>query len=202
MKITLACPTNRGIQPKTLDCLLNLVAQNHEWHILVAEEGYSIAENRNWVAAQALQNDSDYLLMIDDDMTFEPDILDRLIANDKDICGVAYHSRGGNKSFKYPADAIMSIAEPEKGKYIILEENTDPKYKTTFGVHATGTGIILIKTEVFKKIPQPWFMFEYHENGCCKTGEDWYFCEKAKKYGIKTFADPRPKVGHLGEAIF
>lgn len=194
MNISVACPTNRGIQPKTLDCFLRLIAHsNHDFNIVVAEEGYTIAENRNYIAVQALNNKSDYLLMIDDDMTFEPNVLEKLIANDKEICGVAYHPR---------CEMGHIIKYLDETHCINLENNTDPKYKDVFECHATGTGIILIKCEIFYKIPRPWFMFEYYETGQCKLGEDWYFCEKAKQYGIKTYADPTLKVGHLGEKIY
>jgi len=202
MKITLAVPTNRGVQPQTLQCLLDLVAHGgYEFNILVAEEGYSVAENRNYIAVQAVNNGSDYLLMIDDDMVFPPDTLDKLLADDKDIVGVAYHSRGSTDKIKLVPD-IMAIAETDKGKYINLSEETDPKYKDTFECYATGTGIILIKCDVFKKVPQPWFEFTYYDNGKCKEGEDWNFCFKAKKYGYKIFTNPKIDVGHIGEATF
>jgi len=194
MKITLAVPSNRGINAQTMQCLLELVAHGgYDFHILVASEGYTIAENRNYIAVQAVNNESDYVLMVDDDMTFEPTILDDLIANQKDIVGVAYHPRSETGQIVKYLDETHAVK---------LEESDDPKYKTLFECHATGTGIILIKCDVFRKIPQPHFQFEYHDNGKCKLGEDWWFCEKAKKFDIKTYADPRPKVGHLGEAIF
>ena len=193
MKITIACPTNRGLNPKTFQCLLELVARGgYDFHILVASEGYTIAENRNWIATQACKNDSDYLLMVDDDMTFESDLLDKLLANNKDICGVAYHPR---------CETGQIIKYLDETHFIKLQENTDQKYQQTFECWATGTGIILIKCEVFKKTPQPWFMFEYYDNGCVREGEDWNFCKKAKKFGFKTFADPTIKCGHIGEVI-
>lgn len=202
MKVTLAIPTNRRINPKTSQCLMELVAHGgYDFHIVVAEEGYTIAENRNFIAAQACKNKSEYLLMVDDDMTFPPDTLDRLLANQKEIIGVAYHSRGSKDAIKLVQDDIMAIAETEKGKYINLTTNTDPKYKKTFEVYATGTGIILIKCEVFYKIPQPFFSFSYYANGKCKEGEDWNFCFKAKEAGFRIWTDPTIKVGHLGEII-
>lgn len=201
-KITLAVPSNRGINPKTFECVLNLIKRGgYDFNIIVAEEGYTIAENRNYIGVQAANSKSDYLLMIDDDMTFPSDTLDRLIANEKDIIGVAYHSRGSTEIVKKVPD-IMSIAEVDKGKYINLEEETEPKYKKTFECYATGTGIILIKCEVFFKIPQPWFEFTYYKNGKCKEGEDWNMCFKAKKYGYKIWTDPTITVGHLGERIY
>ncbi len=193
MRVTIACPTNRGINGQTMQCLLELVVHGgYDFHIIVPEEGYTIAENRNYIAHQALKNNSEYLLMIDDDMTFPSDTLDTLIANKKDICGVAYHPRSETGQITKYLDETHIIK---------LEENDDPKYKKTFKCYATGTGIILIRCEIFKKIPRPWFEFSYHETGQCKQGEDWYFCIKAKKYKFKTWSDPTIKVGHLGEKI-
>ena len=193
-KITIAVPTNRGFQPETFQCLLELIAEvssKYNLHLICPEHGYTIAENRNYIVVQALNNKSEWLLMIDDDMTFPPDTLDKLISNDKDICGVAYHPR-------CDLDRMKAIDETH---YVNLEKNKDPKYKDVFECHATGTGIILIKTSIFLKIKRPWFQFEYHPTGQCKLGEDWYFCENAKKFNIKTFADPTIKVGHIGEKI-
>lgn len=204
MKITIACPTNRGFQAQTFQSLLELIAnasKKYDLHIVVSSEGYIIAENRNYIAVQALNNKSEYLLMIDDDMVFPPDTLDKLISNNKDICGVAYHSRGSKDMVKIVPD-IMAIAEVDKGKYINLTTETDPKYKEVFECYATGTGVILIKTDIFYKIKRPWFEFTYFENGKCKEGEDWNFCFKAKNVGYKIWTDPTIPIGHIGEAIF
>ena len=193
-KVTIAIPTVRGLRPKMVQSVLALVAKGgYDFHILVASEGYSIAENRNYIAVQALNNGSEYVLMIDDDMTFEPDLLDKLIENGKDIVGVAYHPRSDTGQIIKYMDEVTSVA---------IESSDDPKYKDTFECHATGTGIILIKCEVFKRVPRPWFMFEYYETGQCKLGEDWYFCREAKKAGFKIYTDPKPLVGHLGEKIY
>ena len=205
MRITIAIPTNRGLQPNSLLSLLKLVnysKNKHELHCIVPGSGYTIAENRNYTAVQAVRNKSEYLLMVDDDMTFGPDLLEQLLSNQKDICGVAYHSRGSTDKIKLVEDDIMAIAETEKGKYINLTTNPDPKYKDTFECYATGTGVILIKCEVFLKVPQPWFEFTYFDNGKCKEGEDWNFCFKAKDNGYKIYTDPKPEIGHIGEIIY
>lgn len=193
MKVTIASPVYGGFNPETTKCLLELVANGgYDFHIVIAEDGYTIAENRNYIAVQACNNNSDYVLMIDSDMTFESDLLDRLIANQKDICGVAYHPR---------AETGQIIKYLDETHCVRLADTDDPKYKQTFECHATGTGIILIKCDVFRKMKRPWFAFEFYDTGQCKKGEDWYFCEKAKEYNIKTFADPTIPVGHIGEVI-
>jgi GT2 family glycosyltransferase len=133
-------------------------------------------------------------------MTFTPDLLDTFIADDKDVVGAAYHPRSADgEIIKY----INSGEEGDGGIIPIkIEQLDDPKYNTLFEVHANGTGIMLIKTEVFKKIPRPWFMFEYNQVGQCSLGEDWYFCREAKRAGFKIYTDPRIKVGHLGSIIY
>src|SRR3990167_9012608 len=195
IKITIGIPTNRqGMRPKMVQCLSDLIKHGgYDFDILIAENGYTIAENRNYIAAKAVNNKSDYLLMIDDDMIFPPDLLDTLIADQKDVVGVAYHPRSET------GEIIKYLDETHIVK---LEQTNDPKYKKTFECHATGTGIILIKCSVFLKTPRPWFAFEYLETGQCKLGEDWYFCREIKKVGYKVWTNPTIKVGHLGEKIY
>lgn len=177
---------------------MRLIANNaygeYEFHCICPSEGYSIAENRNYCAVQALKNDSDYLFMVDDDMVFDSDVLDVLISNDKDICGVTYHPR---------CETSENVVHLDETHIIEIEKNKDnPKYNQVFECNAVGTGIILIKTEVFRKMTQPYFAFEYFDNGCVKVGEDWFFCLKAKEFGVITYADPTVKVGHIGEKIY
>lgn len=184
-KITIAVPTNRGIRPKTAQCLADLILYSsklYDLHIVIAEEGYTIAENRNWIGAQAAQNGSDYLFMVDDDMIFTPDTLEQLLKNNKDICGVAFHPR------TYKMD-----------KKTLHETHYDRAQGGLQETDAVGTGIILIKMEVLLETKRPWFDFEYFDNGCVKKGEDWYFCHKAREFGFETWFDSTIKVGHLGE---
>ena len=78
MKITIAVPTNRGIKPKSAQCLADLIVYSsklYDLHVVIAEEGYTIAENRNWIGAQAAQNGSDYLMIIFYDLVFKSDTL-------------------------------------------------------------------------------------------------------------------------------
>lgn len=192
MKVTIGIPVYGGFQPQTVQSLLDLVAHGgYDFHFVVAENGYTIAENRNYIAIQALNNKSEYLLMVDADMTFKADLLDKMVSNGKDICGVAYHPR-------CESDRLKALDETH---WINLDKSSDPKYKQVFECHATGTGIILIKCDIFYKIPRPWFQFEWHETGQCKEGEDWFFCKQAKEAGYKIWADPNVYVGHLGDKI-
>lgn len=194
MKITLAIPTNRGVNPLTLQSCLDLIAKSkHEFVSLCPSEGYTIAENRNYIAIQALRNGSDYLFFVDDDMIFYPDYVDRMIAHDKDIIGGVYSSRMDNSPLLV-YDVKRSIDEPYDLRKDKIEELTK--------VHAKGTALMLIKTTVFKSMPQPWFEFTYFDNGKCKEGEDWNFCKKAIENGFEVWADPTVRTGHIGDKEF
>src|SRR3990167_9329017 len=94
-KVTLAICTNREIKAKTVTSLLELVANTKDvdFHILVATRGYTISENREYCVVQAQRNSSDYLLFTDDDMTFPPNTLERLLESNKEVIGVNSYSR-------------------------------------------------------------------------------------------------------------
>src|SRR3990167_9722643 len=182
-KITIGIPTNRGLKAKTAKCLLDLVTNYPaDYHFVIAEEGYTTAENRNYIASQALKNESQYLLFVDDDMTFPKDTLDKLFQAKEKIVGVLSYSR------KLPLQA--TVWPPESIKNALFE------------CDQVGGGILLIDMKVFKEIPQPWFAYETYDFGMIKTGEDAYFCQKAKTKGISVWCEPRIKVGHIGEYIF
>ena len=191
-KVTIAVISNRQIKPKTTQSLLELIARGgYDFHFALAEHGYTIAENRVVCAVQALNNKSDYMLFIDDDMVFPPETLDILIKQDKDIIGPAY--RGRTIESKRTAALL-------EGGFVDLDETTEDKYKKTFECNAKGTGVLLIKMEIFKKMKRPWFDFIYDKKvGICTLGEDYFFCKKAKELGYKVWCDPTIRIGHLGD---
>jgi len=197
MKITLAICSNRKIYPKTVQCLLDMVAHSKEidFHILVAERGYTIGENRNYCAIQAQRNGSDYLLFIDDDMTFLPNTLEELLSHKKDVVGVNSYSRC------LPPSSTVGLMDKD-GNYMHPDKHTDYEMKIPsrlFKAYFVGTGIMLIKMEVFNKIEKPYFEFIVDKNGQVLHGEDGSFCNKVKQAGMDIWCDPEIECGHLGE---
>jgi GT2 family glycosyltransferase len=59
-------------------------------------------------------------------------------------------------------------------------------------VDAIGFGFVLVKREVFERVPEPWFVWKTQKS------EDFEFCEKVAKYGyeIKVYTDVR--LSHIG----
>ena len=170
-----------------------------DWHILIAERGYTIAENRNYSVVQAQKNKSDYLLFVDDDMTFPKDTLERLLAHDKEVVGVNSYSRC------LPLSSTVGLMD-EKGeykhpdKYPIFERKIPEEL---FKCYFVGAGVLLIDTKVFEKIKKPYFEFTTYKSGefkgMVKDGEDGTFCKKVKEAGMDVWCDPTIPISHLGE---
>jgi len=178
IKICCGIPTNRLIKPKMAQSLLELVAHSkHDYRFIVSTRGYNTSENRNWIAAQAIN--CDYLFFVDDDMIFPPDTLDRLLAHNKDIVGGVYMTK-------------YEVQSP------VVEYLDDKRPAELFECGAIGTGCLLIKTDVFRKVPQIWFNYIWNDNGSVKMSHDWYFCRKAREHGYKIWADPALSVHHIG----
>lgn len=172
--ILIGLPTNRLIKPKCAESLLNLKG---DFKCLVSTKGYNTAENRNYIVTQAVKGDYTHLFLVDDDMIYEPDTLERLLACDKDMVGGLYKT-------KY-----------EDPDYVIEADKIEDKI---FECKAIGGGLLLVKTEVFKKVPQPHFGYKWYPSGMVKESNDWYFCNKAREFGYKVWCEPSITAKHIG----
>ena len=141
---------------------------------------------RNMIVEKTREDPSyTHLLFVDDDQVFPPDALNKLLSHDKDIVGAQIFKR-------------RPLYEP--CVYTLRGSKYFPILVNKFAeVDAIGTGMMLIKTEVFNKIEYPWFETVYDEE---KThwSVDFMFCKKAKKLGYKIYCDPTIEIGHLGDA--
>jgi hypothetical protein len=132
---------------------------------------------REQIVVKALKEDCTHLLFIDSDMTFREDAFYKLLVHDKDICHGKFYSR-----YEPYAPCIWINGKQENPlKFCKID-------------HA-GLAFSLIKMDVFKKIPRPWFEFKMTDKEV--TGEDVAFHTKAKQYGFEAYCDPEVYVGHL-----
>src|SRR3990167_3847385 len=199
MKICIAMVSNRLIQPKTVLSLANLLRETkHETHVVLATEGYTTAQVRIYCVIQAQKAECTHILYLDDDMLFEKDALDRLLAHGKEIVGVNAYSRA------LPLSSTVGLMDKD-GKYLEPEKHTEWEMRIPEGLFecfSIGTGVLLIDMKVFDVIAKPWFKFDMHEEGYMKQGEDSWFCTEAKKKGYKIYCDPTLKIGHIGSYIY
>lgn len=196
-KILLGIPTNRMIQPQTVLSLLNLIkATKQDVTPMLANNGYTIAENRNYLAIQAIKGGYDYLLSIDDDMIFPEYTLDELLSHEREVVGVCAHSR------TLPPMSMVTMFNQEEipvadrllGRQVFPDE--------LFKCKSVGGAITLVKTSVFSKLDQPWFSNEIEKNGLNKVGEDYWFCNRCNAANVDIWVDPTIPIGHIGSYIY
>jgi hypothetical protein len=148
---------------------------------------------REILAEAALRHGCEYLFMVDDDMLAPFDLFYKLQANNKDICAaLAFTRNPDHKAVCYEAKEGWDASSHTHYGFTKFVQNY-PRDQL-FECDAVGFGAVLIRTEVFKRVKQPWFF------GMERTGEDVTLCTKAKRAGFEVWMDSRIKLGHLGEA--
>lgn len=183
-KVAVAIVTNRQVKAKTVESLMNLASYSkHQVLPIIATEGYTIAENRNYCVYQALKHGCTHLLFIDDDMTFPAHTLDSLLEHNKPVVGVYSYSR------KLPLSPTIKF----KGLPPVERPN-EP-----FECEQVGMGVALIDCLVFQTLKAPWFKFETSPTGFTIEGEDGHFCNAARDNGLEIWCDPTIPIGHIGD---
>lgn len=144
-----------------------------------------LAKCRNDICSSALRDGCTHILMLDTDQVYQDkDLARRLLAHKKDIVGGKVHRRWP------PFDPIMNRTEGR-----VPDEEIDAG--GLIPVDSTGTGCLLIRTTVLVDLEYPWFRFERDASDNVTTGEDIYFCRKAKSAGFEIFVDADVNIDHL-----
>lgn len=157
-------------------------------YFLSAETSSMLPTQRTSLAKEMIRNDCTHVLWLDTDMVFPAETARILLKHDKDIVGVNY-------SRKYPP--FRPTALDMKGQYVYSD---DEKTGLERVVHL-GLGVCLMKTEVFKDLPDPWFPMVWSEERREYVGEDVFFChwlQQHKKTEIWCDHDLSKRVQHVG----
>jgi len=187
-KLLIAIPTSRYIETECFQCLYEQKIPNCKTELFVPNS-YSIDISRNTIAKYAMDNKFDYVFYLDSDIMLPKNGIKNLLSHDKDIVsGVyAYKQLGRNDVVlkRYTKD------DPEDYDDLSVNEVIESKNRI-ISVDGFGFGCVLLKTEVFKNIKFPYFV--YTQN----LGEDIYFCQKAKLAGFELLVDTKVLCGHVG----
>jgi hypothetical protein len=126
-----------------------------------------ISVGRNAAAQAAIDTEATHLFMLDTDMVFPSTTLTQLLKHDLDIVGSSYCNRHSPRRMNH---------------YTFNNDFSMPDNVAASPVKYVGTGCMLVKTSVFKSVPFPWFHVEHHAPSGIDnyTGEDVYFCDKAR----------------------
>lgn len=200
MKILIAVPTFETIYPDTYKAIWNMDKGGHEV-IFDFVRGYDCATARNNIVQKAIDLETDYVLMVDNDVVPPKDALINLLDDAKDVCLGYYAHRDADNIyrgrtsvcklgwFNYPLESEYTAEELKD-----LRESGTNKLE----IHGGGMGCALIRTDLLRKMPYPWYDWvNYDDDNRGMLSEDLYFCELCKTLMIKIYTDSRVACGHM-----
>lgn len=207
MKVAFGIPTEGHTPPEAFQSIRNMcfrhgVLQERTKNSTNPVEFFDMTAGRMFtplareqLAEKAIGAGADYLFMIDDDMLAPANLFELLWRHNVDIVSPLAFTRN-------PPHLAVLYDLSEGWDPIMHRAFVDTRWIKSWPRNklvecdATGFGAVLIKTSVLKKMPQPWFMCS------SATGEDVWFCHRAKKEAkAHVFMDTSVEIGHLGAPI-
>lgn len=149
-----------------------------------------LLNQRENLVKMALDLDSDYVLWLDSDMIFPSTTALRLLNHNKDVVACNYMKRSNPmKSVAYPSPGEWNGWLPITSNDSLVE------------VGGIGMGCMLMKTNIFKELEQPWFEFVWQNNVKDWGGEDFKLCKKINDLGYSVWVDMNlsKDIKHIGQ---
>lgn len=180
--------------------------------VMVFHENDSlVCRARNVLASTFLRDkEFDYLLWLDDDLSFPPDTIRKLIESNKDIVGAPYVRK--NYDWKAIEENVLKgfridVSLARSMGYVYNNQLQNTKVENgCLEVNEIGTGIMLIKRKVFEdmvplvKSYKPYetetkdkeeVRYTFFDSGVGEDGkylsEDYLFCSKARQLGYQVY---------------
>jgi len=140
-------------------------------------ESSVIHTNRELLVRRAIDRGSTHILFLDDDMVFEPQILDVLLGRRQPVVAVNYVIK------QDPVRDFVAVG---------LDGERIPTRESSTGLQPiayTGFGVSLFETHVFEKTPQPWFLPEFIAESSAYTTEDNPCFRRIREAGFSCYLD-------------
>lgn len=182
---------------------------------------FPLDRNRNEAVELCIERyKADWIMFIDADMVFPKETLPYLFEHTLDghkvITGNYHKKQGPHQSvvgtFCQWTPQMAKFQETLKKHGYVSDDGdnllfhtaaNDWRYERPFQVDVSGMGCVLVHSEVFKRLKQPYFKYldTYMTDDIALEGisEDIWFYTQCKKAKIKVLCDPRVQCGHLTE---
>ncbi len=177
-------------------------AHRHVVADFCGQRGLYIADNRNALCRQFLKSNSEWMWMLDTDITFEPQVLYQLLDSadpmKRPIVSAVYFSYVNSNEVLSP---------------VWLERTANHDFRTIKDfdggmqkLDAIGMGCVVIHRSVIEKFkaqysePFIWFghdVLEHADGSRMAAGEDVTFCVRAQTLGIQIWGNGGVTVGHI-----
>ena len=185
--LNISIPT-KGITDPAFAVALRLLEVPADQFSVTYVAGADVAVARN-LLAEKNKDITDYILMIDDDVLPPMNAIVKLMSHNVDIVSGLYFAK------QEPHFPQIFKKNKDSERYDCVE---DYKRDSLIEVDACGGGLLLIKSDVFKKLTQPYFQYIPKGEETPRKGEDFFFCEKVKEAGFKIFCDTSVICKHIG----
>lgn len=150
--------------------------------------GSERAIGREKIVRRALERGSEWVWFVDDDHTFGPSALLDLMKHDVPVVGALYLQR------RTPFLPI-AMGERDENGWWPLDLSQCPEHGLV-AVDGIGTGGLLVRTDVFHELGEPWFQYT------AEMSEDLFFCKRVREdLGLEIYVDLDVPLGHLAPAV-
>jgi len=180
-KVLIGAVVRRTMLVSTVSSLLKLINNDRYDCEILFQDGAYVHENRNDIAKAALAGKYSHIFFIDHDMSLEPETIEKLLDNDKDIIAADYNYR----------------FLPLKSMIIEKDKPRDRPFKCDY----VPMGCTLIKTSILNHLEYPYFFYGY-SGGEMKVTEDMYFCQQAIGKGFEVWCNPTILIRHCGDYYY
>ena len=191
MKTMIAVPCMDSVPSQFAQCLATLKKVGEV--VIAFQIGSLIYTSRDNLSKQAIKMGADYILWLDSDMVFEPDILEKMldtIGEDEIITGLYFR-----RVSPFSPVLFDKLEMEDDGCHWTEFKDIPDK---PFEVGGCGFGCVLMPTEAVAGVS---LNFREMFNPMKCVGEDLAFCYRARKSGYKIICDPSIKLGHVGHTV-
>lgn len=171
--------------------------------------GPRISEARNDLIREFLKTKNEWLLMLDRDMIFDGDIVEKFMqASNPKIRPVVGGLCFGGGRVGVPFPTLYTLVDPATNNGKLTRVVSDYPKDALCKVDATGAAALFCHRQLLIEVgekykdmpdgypnPHPWFA-ESVQNGH-SYGEDWTFCMRLKLMGIPLYVHTGIKLGHV-----
>lgn len=193
MKILIASPLHRPVDMNTFISFVRLAnyrSPKNQYDFMFVQNSL-VYQARDQIVKTFMESGHDALMMIDSDMTFHWEAVDRLASYNLPFVTA--------KAFKRVPPfqpCFYTQVNWEEGKEAELQVPIQYQLNTLLEIEGAGMACALIKREVFEQVQGPYF------EPLPNLGEDLTFCLKLKQAGIKMYCDTGMQFGHVGLVEF
>lgn len=151
-------------------------------------ESSVIHTNREKLVRRAIDSGMTHLMFLDDDMVFEPHIIDVMLGRRQPVVCTNYLIKTD------ACDSFVAVGLNDK-RVATTEKSTGLK-----PIAYSGFGVSVFEVDVFKNTPQPWFLPKFIPEDNGYTTEDNPFYERVRAAGYKVYLDQDASklISHLG----